>query len=185
MNVLQTPAATNFRTAVRAYCAHVESRQSISPAVWLPRVHVLLVELYAAGLQLPSIEPGSENANPEYESQGDWQRLFDDFGQAFGRWNAYRLVFDPYDTEETEALYGSLADDFAEIFGDVRRGELHENERGDAFPNDVMWEWRFAFESHWSRHATSALNALGSLQFQQYATAMPESFGTWTGASAT
>ncbi len=185
MNYRQTATVGRFRTAVRAYCAHVESRHALTPPEWLARVHALLVELYAAGLALPTVEPDTENANPEHRPYEDWKRMYDDFGRAFDRWNFYQVMFDPYDTVEDDPVYESLSDDSADIYADVRRGEDHEHERGDSHPNDVVWEWRFTFESHWAGHATHALYALATLQFVHSTRAVPESFGNWIGAAAT
>ncbi len=185
MNHLKTSTAARFRTAARAYCAHVESRHTLAPSEWLTRVHALLVELYAAGLALPAIEPDTDSTNPEHRAYEDWKRMYDDFGRAFDRWNFYQIMFDPYDADEEKPVYGSLGDDSADIYADVRRGEDHEHERGDMYPNDVVWEWRFAFESHWAGHATHALYALATMQFVHYAQAAPESFGSWIGADAT
>jgi hypothetical protein len=51
-----------------------------------------------------------------------------------------------------------IADDVADVWRDVKRGllALGEGHR----PDDVTWQWRFDFYSHWGRHATEALRAL-------------------------
>ncbi|MFE7505205.1 DUF5063 domain-containing protein [Promicromonospora sp. NPDC057488] len=46
----------------------------------------------------------------------------------------------------------------ADIWRDLRSG-LDWLDSG-ADPADVLWDWRFGFETHWGRHATHALHAL-------------------------
>ena len=69
-------------------------------------------------------------------------------------WDRYWQVFDP--TEDDEAVFGTLADDIADIYRDLKEGlvliEAHE-----VPPEDIIWNWRFSFYSHWGKHAMDAL----------------------------
>lgn len=57
-----------------------------------------------------------------------------------------------------EVSLGSLADDLADIWRDLRAG-LDALEGGSQW-QDVAWEWRFGLQTHWGRHAVEALRAL-------------------------
>lgn len=66
-------------------------------------------------------------------------------------------VFDP--TKDREAIYGSLADDIADIYRDLKEGlVLHHS--GLASPNDILWDWRLGFYSHWGKHSMDALRTI-------------------------
>ena len=56
-----------------------------------------------------------------------------------------------------ESIVGVLADDLADIFGEVDRG-LRWLEAGH--PAEAVWEWGFGVVCHWGKHATSAVRAL-------------------------
>jgi hypothetical protein len=71
--------------------------------------------------------------------------------EKLGDWDSYRQVFDP--TEDTEAIFGSLADDIADIYRDLQEGLV----LCEARPQDAIWEWRLLFYSHWGKHAINAL----------------------------
>lgn len=52
----------------------------------------------------------------------------------------------------------SLADALADIWRDLRSGL---DALGSGNPReDVLWEWRFDFRTHWGLHAVEALRAL-------------------------
>ena len=76
--------------------------------------------------------------------------------EVFGNLDGYWEVFDP--TRKDESVSGSLANDIAEIYFDLQ--ESLKLLRGAAGPSDVYWQWRFDFQGHWGRHATSALRVL-------------------------
>ena len=73
--------------------------------------------------------------------------------EKLGNWDSYRQLFDP--TEDNEAIFGSLADDIADIYFDLKEGLLLAEHQTP--PEDIIWEWRLSFYSHWGKHAMDAL----------------------------
>ena len=184
MSALAAGPASRFSQAARQFTALIESRRSDSPAAWLASVHTQLAELYAAAVALPQVEPDTEAANGREISHDQWTKLFKELGALLGRWNLYWDVYDPYDQATHDPVAGSLADDLADIYRDVRDGLSLEETDGASHPNDVLWRWRFDFESHWAAHASGALRALGSALFARHAEELPESFGRPSEADA-
>jgi len=76
-----------------------------------------------------------------------------------GKLDEYWEVFDP--TEERTAIHCLLSMDLAEVYMDLK--DAVALERSGLAAEDVFWQWRFDFLSHWSRHAASALRVLRSL----------------------
>jgi len=139
---------------------------------------LLLPRLYAAALALPRVEPDTESAGERTVTHDDWQALFTDFRDRLGRWSAYFNVSDPYDEANHEPVRMSLADDLADIYRDVKNGLLAEQAVAAARPKDVLWTWRFDFESHWATHAADALRALQAALLVHYAEQLLETFGS-------
>ena len=84
-------------------------------------------------------------------------RLYNLLKEKLGDWDLYWQVFDP--TKDTEAIYGTLADDMADIYRDLQEGlVLAATEQ--AQPADIIWEWRVGFYSHWGKHAMDALRTI-------------------------
>lgn len=66
-------------------------------------------------------------------------------------------VFDP--TKDNEAVHGSLADDFADIYRELKE-ELVLNEIHQASPKQNIWNWRLGYYSRWGKHAIDALRTM-------------------------
>jgi Domain of unknown function (DUF5063) len=73
------------------------------------------------------------------------------------------MIFDPWKTEE--AIYGSISDDLAGIWRDLKNGLL-VLKKDDA--SNAICEWRFSFFFHWGpHHASHLLRPLFSLAFKE------------------
>jgi hypothetical protein len=169
MDLLKSELAQRYRAATETYCALIDERGSMPAAAWMSRIHAVLPELYAAALALPEIEPDTTQVDAGFTTHGEWHHVYTDLTKKLGQWNYYWDVLDPYDNKDRDPTCGSLADDLADIYRDVLDGRRAESTIGKARPNDVMWYWRFGFISHWSRHASGALRALGNALFVHYA----------------
>jgi Domain of unknown function (DUF5063) len=55
-------------------------------------------------------------------------------------------------------------DDLADIWRDLKEGLDVLTNRTASAEVDAIWHWRFSFESHWGRHARSAITALDDLR---------------------
>ena len=120
----------------------------------LHRGAVLLARLYAEALQVRRPAEFDPDIDARHQRKEEWDRAL----RAAGRlpFDEYALIFDPHDLSETPCV-GSLADDIADI--DRNLGEaLDLLERGHRA--EAQWQIVFDFQSHWGRHAASALHAI-------------------------
>src|ERR1035437_2563042 len=92
-------------------------------------------------------------------SEYGWE-LYQRLGKKLSEVNEYSFMFDPYDFD-SRPVTGSLADDAADIYRDIRRG-LAVIGAGDSL-EIAVWEWQTSFDHHWGRHAAHAIHALHSL----------------------
>ncbi|HTK43032.1 MAG TPA: DUF5063 domain-containing protein [Gemmatimonadales bacterium] len=175
---VQSPALTTFSVTAEEYCGVIEAREGLTREQFLQRVHEVLPRLYAAALALPSTDalfPDKEPAegeDPAAEAVADpvpppdrgrpepWRELHTSLTSLIGDRNVYREIYDPYEPLSESEVTGSLADDLADIYRDVRAG-LVKWARGES--GEALWEWRFNFQIHWGEHLTGALRALYSL----------------------
>ena len=72
----------------------------------------------------------------------------------------YREVFDPYAEPTDGEVTGDIIDDLNDIYRDLRRGLAYWR---DGQTGNALREWRFDFQIHWGKHATSALRAVFAL----------------------
>lgn len=110
----------------------------------------LLSDLVRLAIDLPGGDAESPVIDEDILAPDTWP--------GFGEFDFYWMMFDP--SVEEGPVVGSLDDDFLDIYRDLKRGLL-AFEQGDS--GSAVWEWRFHFETHWARHATTALRALTEL----------------------
>jgi hypothetical protein len=149
-------------TAARAF---VEAVDDLCDAARRPpsfdEIAGVLASIYASALNLPEVRWDEENdfdadaLRGAVPVSGIFERLRDVFGVA----DAYPAV--GYPEGEPELIRGSLADDLAGIYGDLTTG-LRALESG-VDPNNVVWEWRASYSSHWGAHLLDASRALHRL----------------------
>ncbi len=153
-----------FREVAGQFCAVVDSARSVERDDLVLKIYRLLPLLIGEAIGLAVVEPSEYGNQKERRkarmSEQQWGELYSLLKEKLGDWNLYSQVFDP--TKDREAIDGSLADDIADIYRDLKEGlVLHHSDL--APPDDILWEWRFGFYSHWGRHAMDALRTIHSL----------------------
>ncbi len=71
--------------------------------------------------------------------------------------NYYSLVFDPFEESIAEPVSGALLDDIGDIYRDLSEGLFLYYEGHIA---EAEWAMLDSFQTHWGRHASSAIHAL-------------------------
>jgi hypothetical protein len=117
------------------------------------RIYRILPKVIDEAISMPEVESSD---SPRKKSQ-EWDGLYNSLKEKLGDWNPYHQVFDP--TQDNEAIFGSLADDIADIYGDLKKG-LVFIDTGHVQTEDAMWTWRVLFYSHWGQHAMNALRTI-------------------------
>lgn len=115
----------------------------------------LLARLYALALDL-KLHPGA-NLDLEGERSDDttWKAVFDRTSAL--PLGLYSEVFDPQEVPSEAPVVGCLGDDLADIHRDLTGG-LSLFRAGHV--KEAEWEWCFHFQTHWGRHAASAIRTL-------------------------
>jgi len=157
--------ANRFGSVAQRFCAVVDSAPNLDKLELLVQVYRVLPQLIGEAIGLPNVEL-SDSESPEEErtksaaragarlSEAQWGQLYAFLKEKLGDWDPYWQVFDP--TKDSEAIHGSLADDIADIYRDLKEG-ITLSEARQALPEDNIWEWRLGFYSHWGKHAIDAL----------------------------
>jgi Domain of unknown function (DUF5063) len=164
------PSAAAYRDAARLYCALMEGYRRHSRASFIKHLEPSLAFLYYAGSPLPDVTPATATADLNKQSAANGDLFGEQFGQlrAFlGDYDTYREVLDPLDPND-EPVQVHLAGDLVEIYEDSLHN-LKLLDLPEVAPDDVLWEWRFSFSHHWSRHVVSALRVVNALVHSCYA----------------
>ena len=165
-------AVERFGAIAQKYCALIESRSTLDRTEFLLQIYQLLPALIGEGIRLPQVELPEEDTEKQEGSlihdgraesdmtHEQWNEIYSSLTEKLGDWVSYSMVFDP--RKDTEVISGSLADDFADIYRDLKNG-LRLSARKDVSPEDIVFQWRLAFQINWGRHAMSSLRVIHCL----------------------
>ena len=156
-----------FVAEVRRYCRLIEDDESDNSWVFARDCLTSVLRLYAAALELPAKEPGTVEALNRIDDDA-WQRVCQRVGRKLAR-DCYWEVYEPLEQAQPQSLCGSLSDDLADIWRDVKDGLLSFDSGKQSAVDGAVWHWRFSLESHWGHHAVGAIAALNALCFGPFA----------------
>jgi|ERR1039458_8062931 hypothetical protein len=159
---------SRFAGIANRFCSVVDFSSSMERTDLLLQIYRILPKLIDEAISLPDVklsdsdDPIEGNSKPAFrvnarQSEQEWGQLYNLLKEKLADWDRYWQVFDP--TEDKEALSGTLADDIADIYRDLKEG-LVSSEAHQVPPEDVIWSWRLLFYSHWGKHAMDALLAI-------------------------
>lgn len=142
-----------FAMIARSYCAWAES-PPLPEEVEVKTALRFLADLSSAIMATSHVSCG-EDIDENRISDTEWKNIYDRFGSL--PFNYYSSFFHPTRINEDESGTGDLADDLADIYRDIKNGLwLYDNRH----TTEAVWSWRYTFQIHWGRHATSGLYAL-------------------------
>jgi hypothetical protein len=136
-----------FVAAARRFVQFVEDSEALSREAFVRDAQSSLLDLYTSGMSLDHGQPTDGAEPPKSMTTDEWWTLFQRLQRQLGSFDS--------------VVDGSLSDDFADIYRDLRDGLL-PYDSGDL--GEAVWTWRTEFESHWGRHAAHAIYALQVLR---------------------
>ena len=153
--------AEDFRRAAVEYCDLIEGLETVDYDVYATILE-RLAALYAAGRRLERVEPATELDLPDRPTMEEEATLTRRLSDLFEPRNLYWLV-EPFEGKpEKNVLAGTISEDLASVWRDVKEGLL-ALEAGVP-DDDVVWDWCFGVDAHWGRHAVDALAVLHKLR---------------------
>jgi hypothetical protein len=145
-----------FTELAKSYCSVIED-SSLRGMQGLRAIHDLLLPLHAVAMQLPQVK-SEVDFNGSVESH-DYQKVCKDLQERLPI-DPYWDTFDPLKEPAGDVVAGSLSDDLADIWRDLKIGLIELQAKGEASHAEVWWEWRFSFYTHWGAHSADALRVM-------------------------
>jgi Domain of unknown function (DUF5063) len=138
------------------YCSLVDNAKGLETSSFLPKIASSLSRLYSVAIELPYVELETSVITESSMSNEARTLAWKTLRQKLVSIESYYAVFDP--TVLGKPLQGSIANDLAEIYHDLRNNIALA--QSGAHPSDIAWSWRASFAEHWGNHATDALKAI-------------------------
>jgi len=155
-----------FAMQARDYCSFIESTSNgQTPRAFARECLMHLASLYQLALRLPKVAPASHE---------EWRSIPQDELFAMMKSIANRLphdyywhVFEPLEMDCEAPSLGSLVDDLADTWQDLKPGVewMAAHDGMDSLPDGIIWCWRWTFEFHWGRHTSGAMAILHPICF--------------------
>jgi hypothetical protein len=160
-------SVASFIEVARGYCALVEVGGSGNSWLFARECLASVLDLYRAALVLPETEPDGLKLTAPIGHEL-WEATRRRLQEKLSR-DTYWEIFEPMQLEQPEPLCGSLSDDLADIWRDVKEGLLISSNEDASSTDEAVWRWRFSLESHWAHDASGAIYALHALCFGPFA----------------
>ena len=151
---------TQLFCIVATFCQQMERWQDAERAQWLRDVSVQLLQLKQAIEQIPPTglvlfdEADIQDRFVFFTEMKDWLADLDNYWLAGDRSN------------DNPELTGSLADDFTDIYFELRAGLAYVDSEADE-QLIVAGHWRSFYNLHWAEHLSDALRYVSILHMCQ------------------
>jgi hypothetical protein len=167
-----TNDAERFARVAERYCGIVDAAAHLEKEQILLQIYHVLPELIGEAIRLPDANPFNGEKEDHQDDQSsraapdtrighkEWEAICHLLKEKLGDADLYWTVFDP--TKDKEIVYGTLSNDIADIYRDLKEG-LVEIRESAATPSQAIWNLRLGFYTHWGYHATSALRTIHAL----------------------
>jgi len=152
--------ADRFATIAQEYCTAIDSASATERTDFLIKIYRILPRLIGEAVELPAVSLSDDDEDlPRTDrlTHAQWDQLYNLLKEKLGDWDHYMQVFDP--TADKAADLGSLADDLADVYRDLRDG-LGLSQNSTVPAKVLIWDWRLDYYSHWAHHAMNALQTI-------------------------
>ena len=149
-----------FTAVANEFCKYAEHAGEMKGEEILKIMQRLLPLLYLKASFLPVLEPVFEDGNEKFVTESDWFRIHDAFRLKLGTSDDYLVLPDQYLTGEDGPVAGSISEDLADIYQDMKNFILLYQTGTSEVMNDAVWECRINFENYWGIKLINALRAI-------------------------
>ena len=163
--LLNDEKVTGFVTRAAEYCTLVENTGNFNKIDFIQKSIRLLSGLYSAMAEMPEVKNATDSVNQKFVSENDWHRIYNLVHQKLGYHDDYVDVYDPVAKEDQDVSIVSLADNYADIYQDLKDFISLYSMGNEEVMVDALWECRMNFEEYWGPRLLSALRTLHRLFF--------------------
>ncbi len=149
----------NYLESARLFCEFMESTEAIDANDFLKGVRLLLLKLYERALFFP-LHDGDPNEDTDDLLGDNYYKVAKLIGQKVGKTDFYLQMFDPTNSSDDKPVGGSLTDDLADIYRDLKRALLQLDTDSEVAKEDALWSLHFLFSIHYGQHIVNGIYAI-------------------------
>ena len=154
-----------FVTVANEYCATLEIMDDLNRKDFVYKMQKIFPLLYLKASLLPETEDMLEDEPEKFVAEDDYNYLYRKLLAKLGEHDSYLEVFDPLMQYSEEPLEGSLAENMADIYQDLKDFIISYRMGTVEVMNDALWVCRNNFKEYWGQRLVNGLRALHNLTF--------------------
>ena len=162
-NFVYSQNITEFITVAGQYCLFVENSGSFSAFDLLDKGRKILALLYIKGSLLPKPEQVYEEENEKFVTEEDWSIVHDSILKKLGKFDEYLDIMNPESIKTAEITSASLAENFADIYQDIKNFITLFNIGTEEIMSDAVGECQLSFDEFWGQKVVDSLKAIHSI----------------------
>ena len=159
----QSRAVIELLTVSNEYCLFLEKAEEYPVSDIKDFLQKVLPLLYLKGLLLPDINILHPEANERFVTAEQWEKIFGDLRDKFSDSDEYWTIDR---SDETITSKESMADNFADIYQDLKDFVLLYQRNTKAAQEIAVAECKRLFKIHWGERISKVLPVLHTRQFE-------------------
>ena len=156
-------AVIEFVAVAREVCSFLEQAEGFAKPVFMDKTRKILPLLYYKAVMLPSTEAFFEDGPERFVTEQEWQIIHDTILNKLGKHNDYPEVIDPVIRDTEDKVGGSIAENLADIYQDLKDFVMVYRMGTVELMNDALWECMQHFDQEWGQKLLNSLRALHNL----------------------
>jgi hypothetical protein len=144
-------------------CNFLEQARAFSRSDFVNKTRKILPLLYYKASLLPPTEAVFEDGTEKFVTEEDWQNVHDAILGKLGRYNDYPEVIDPVLRDTEDSVGGSIAENLADIYQDLKDFIMVYRLGTVDLMNDALWECVQHFDQNWGQKLLNSLRAIHNL----------------------
>jgi len=152
-----------FVTVANEYCGFIENIDQFKRKDFIVRLQKIFPLLYLKASLLPKVESMLEDEPERFMDEEDYNYLHQKILAKLGPFDNYQEVFDPLIQLSEEPVPGSLSENIADIYQDLKDFLLAYRIGTVEVMNDALWFCIENFENYWGQRLVNGLRHIHML----------------------
>ncbi len=162
-DLVYSKVVIEFVAVAGEYCSFLEQTGGFAKKDFVDKSRKILPLLYYKAVLIPPTEPFFEEGTERFVTEEEWYTIHDSIRTRLGSHDDYPEIFDPVARDTDDRVGGSIAENMADIYQDVKDFVMVYRMGTVELMNDALWECMQHFDQSWGQKLLNGLRALHNL----------------------